>query len=175
MVADWADTLAPMLTEDGFLSGVECRDLANPDTVPGETTTDQPGTRSGNVATVGVSAVVVMSVDRSYRGSRPKSFTPYGVQGDITLGNTWTGGFQTDLTTAWIAYTDGLAAISVDGTNLGATCGVSYYGPPTIPNPNPRSRVRFVSTLRGVPLVQDNTGWRVTPRLGSQRRRLRAP
>lgn len=174
VVATWAVAMASMLTVDGFLSGVEIRDLANPSTVPGETTTDQPGTRSGNVATVGVSAVIVYGVDRAYRGSRPKAFTPYGVQADITLGNTWSGAFQTALLAAWEAYLAGVEVISIDGTNLGASCGVSYYGPPTIDNPNPRARNRFVSTQRSVPLVEDLTGIRITPRIGSQRRRLRA-
>ena len=174
VVAVWIDTLAAVYSEDGTLAAVKVKDLSQPDVLPGEAITDSAGTRSGALPTLGVCAVISRKPGRSYRGSRPKSFLPYGVTSDIVTGNVWSSSFITSMQDAWAAYIDGIAGTSVDGTNLGAEVCVSYYGHPTIENPNPRARNRFVSTLRDPPLVTPSIGFLLSPTLGSQRRRLKA-
>ena len=173
VVAVWIDTLAALLNESSTLANVIVKDLSQPSVLPGEAPTDSTGTRSGQIPTIGVAAVISRRPDRSYRGSRPKSFLPYGVEADTVTGNVWSSGFITAMQDAWAAYIDGIAGVTADGTNLGAEVCVSYYGPPTIDNPNPRARNRFVSTLRDPPVVVPAVGFELLPRLGSQRRRLK--
>jgi len=173
VVAVWIDTLASQYTADGTLANAIVKDLSQPSVLPGEAPTDSAGTRAGQIPTIGVAAVISRRPDRSYRGSRPKSFLPYGVEADTVAGNVWSSGFITSMQDAWAAYIDGIAGVTADGTNLGAEVCVSYYGPPTIVNPNPLARNRFVSTLRTPPLVTPAIGFELLPRLGSQRRRLK--
>jgi hypothetical protein len=174
LVATYDVTLKSMLNASGVLTLVRVKDLSQPAVLPGEALDGSVGTRAGVIPTLATCACMVGRPERSYRGSRPKSFMPFGCESDTVGANVWSSSFITAMESAWTEWLAGIAATSVDGTNLGAPVSVSYFGPPTIPNPDPRGRARFTSTLRDPPLVTAISNYELSPTLGSQRRRLRA-
>lgn len=170
----YGDNLGSFLSTHGLLDGTFCKDLANPSTVEGFSVSGDAGTRSGNMATVGVAAVIFFRPDRAYRGSRPKMFTPFGVEGDVTAANSWAGSFVTALQLAANAFFAALAGEGAGSTVLTTPKSVSYYHGFTVVTSGTTGRARNVPTLRATPLVVGTLGLEVQQRLGSQRRRLAA-
>lgn len=170
----WDGNLKSFMSSNGLLDGTFCKDLANPSTVEGFSFSGEAGTRSGQIPTVGTAAVVFFRPDRAYRGSRPKMFTPFGVEGDTTAGNAWSSAFATGLQVAMGAFLAALDGESAGSTDLTVPKSVSYYHGFTVVTSGTTGRARNVPTLRTTPLVVGVLGLEVQQRLGSQRRRLKA-
>ena len=169
--------LASLLSADYALVEVTCRDLANPSTVPGVWSGSVAGTRSGNTNDAGVALCLSFLPDRAYRGSRPKSFFPWGVNADQSTSQQWSSAIRTAALTAWGAYQENLADISHGTTDLTVQQAVSYIKPPytLVPNPTNPGRGRSVGTLRDPPLVMSIISTVANPKIASQRKRLGKP
>lgn len=168
----WNTDLASLLSSDGLLSSVIAIDLANPSTVEGVWTGSHAGTRSGNIATLATAACFIWAPNRRYRGSRPKMFTPYGVQADVTGANEWTSGFQSAAVTAMDAFLGALSGLSAGSTNLTSQAYVSFFEGFTVTTSPTTGRSRNTPKLRTVPAVFAVSTRHLQARLGSQRRRL---
>ena len=171
--ADWDAQLKPFLSANALLYSVVCIDLANTSTPEGSIFPAIAGTRAGNSVPNSICAVLGFSIDRRYRGARPKVFLPFGTESDQSSSTTWLTAFVEDLKTAWDTFQGLITTTIVSATVLGAPVGVSYYEG-KIPNPNPGARMRFLPAPRAVPAIYAVTATAVLPRFGSQRRRLTA-
>jgi hypothetical protein len=169
----YAAHLAAFLTSGLSMTETIVSDLANNGTPNGVDATSVVGTRSGTALPLSVCASINFGVDRKYRGSKPRIYTPFGVEADGSGDKTWGTTFTDDLTAAWIAFIAALNGESVGGCVLGAQVAVSYYSGSEA-NPNPNSRLRLRPLRRTVPLVQAVTSAQAVSIYGSQRRRLRA-
>lgn len=167
----WATHLAALLASTYELETVTVVDLANPSVSPGFNGSAVIGTRSGTPPPLSIAALINFGVNRRYRGSKPKIWLPYGVDGDVASPSQWSSSFVSALDAAWSDFTTELESYSGGGGTLTGQVAVSYFSGKTT-NPNPTGRARFVPTPRGTPLVMlvDSVLTRVTP--GSQRRRL---
>jgi hypothetical protein len=168
--AQFALDLAGLMSSNYNMIQTTARDLAHRATPPGIDTTTVAGARAGTPAPLSVCALVNFTVNRSYRGSKPKVWLPFGTDTDILNQTTWTNAFTSSVTTFWGAYITGLAGQAFSGTTLGGQVCVSYFGPPTVPATH--GAKRLVSTQRAVPLVQTVTSHITRAVFGSQRRRL---
>ena len=171
--ADWDAQLKPFLSADALLYEVTCIDLANTGTPAGSILPAIAGTRAGNPLPNSIAAVLGFSIDRRYRGARPKVFLPFGTETDQSSSTTWLTAFVDDLKTAWDTFQGLITGTIVSATVLGAPVGVSYYSGKIV-NPNPLARMRFIPEQRAVPAIFAVTATAVLPRFGSQRRRLTA-
>lgn len=127
------------------------------------------GSRGSALTPPGAAVVMSHSINRHYRGGKPRTYLPIGVAGDIT-----TSGFWSD---ALIGSTTGDYANWI-GTIAGDTglvyVNVSYYTGPNRVITNPvTGRARNVSTLRGAPRIDQITESVARKVIGSQRRRNR--
>jgi hypothetical protein len=167
--------LVGLQSSDVGLNTIEIRDQANPSTVPATEAVTVDGTRAPGQDDVGRAACLIYRPDRSYRGSRPKSFWPWGIQADTTGSSQWASAFQSEVNTAWAAYQSAIAGTPFGGSTLRQQVGISYFERPYTPVTNPTTgRVRNVPTTRTPPLVTNILTAELTPVFGSQRRRLRS-
>jgi hypothetical protein len=153
---------------------VIAEDRANPSTPDGISTASPiVGTRSGTVTSAGIAAAVIFTPDRKYRGSKPKMFAPWGVDGDVTSEHQWSSGFQSAVVAAWGAFMGAVTGQIAGSSTLGEQVCISYTEPPyTVVISPTTGRGRNVGTVRTPPLVKGITAIQLSPRLGSQRRRL---
>lgn len=173
----YSSHLASLLSEDYSLSEVGVRDLANPSTVEGVYSDIVNGTRTGNTNDAGVALCLSYLPDRAYRGSRPKTFWPWGVNADQSTSQQWSTTIRTAALTAWAAFTSNLGSVSHGSTDLTVQQAVSYIKPPytLVPNPTNPGRGRSVGTVRDPPLVMSIISTVANPKIASQRKRLGKP
>jgi hypothetical protein len=136
----------------------ECRvvDIASNTGHEGVGGTASAGTKAGNPNPASTCLVMNHHIARRYRGGKPRTYLPVGVNADLNSTGTWLGAFQTTMTTAWSNFITTCLAASSGGTSLTDFVSVSYYGPSGV-RPSPVVDVVFQSTAR--------------QRLGTQRRR----
>lgn len=165
--------LDALLPEAWSLHETRVTDLANPDTVEGIDTTVVTGGRAGTSALDSKCAVLIYFPDRRYRGSRPKGFFPWGVDGDLGSGKTWSGAFQTEVNGDWANFRTALDGQAVAGTTLTNHVSVSYITEPYHVVTSPTTgRARNVGTPRNPPLVMPILTTSLSAKVGTQRRRL---
>jgi hypothetical protein len=111
-------------------------------------------------------------VARRYRGGKPRSYVPWGTADDLGDRQDWDSGVLTAFHTGWSAIISALeAAYPIGAATFVSMCAVSYYGPPNRTITGSTGRVRTISTVRAVPLVDDWSTFSVVQKIGSQRRR----
>lgn len=170
----FATNLKALMASDYGMTLTKVRDLANPATPEGEDATEVVGTRAGNLTPASVAALLNFSVNRLYRGSKPKAWLNFGTDADIgSLSNKqWSSEFTNAVDAGWTAYVAALSGTTTGTTTLGDQVAVSYYSGKEA-NPNPNSRLRFQPTPRAVPLIMAVEVASCSPIFGSQRRRLK--
>lgn len=168
------DTRFAALCSDqvGMLSAT-ARDLSS--AMGNEATAGAPwvGTRGTALVPPAAAAVVSHSIARHYRGGHPRTYLPVGVSADITNSGIWSTGFVAAVEAGWGGWTSDLLGSSFGGLTINQIVNVSYFGPPNRVITGSGGRVRTVSTVRAVPIVDTITGHTVRGNIGSQRRRNR--
>lgn len=145
------------------------RDLSSAMGAEASAGTPWVGTRGTALTPPAAAVVVAHSISRHYRGGHPRTYLPLGVAGDINVSGRWATALTTAVQTAWGAWVASLIGVS-GVTNI---VNVSYYGPPNRIITSSTGRVRTVSTVRTVPIVDAITGHVTRSNIGSQRRRNR--
>lgn len=167
--------LASLLYSGDALFDVEAYDLQFPATPLGQDSTVVVGTRAGTQVPNNCTAGIFFEPNRRYRGSKPKIFLPFGVQGDLASPTIWTAPFVTALGSGWNAFIAGLTGAAATGYTLGNQVAVSYFSGSTslTTGSPPHQRGRTIPTPRATPLVQGIVSVNPVNVLYSQRRRLR--
>ena len=171
--AAWTAHLAALVNDNALLFEVTAVDLANPGTPQGSSPGPLAGTRTGNPVPNNIAAVISLSIDRRYRGSRPKGFWPFGSDSDMSSTTTWETSFVDAVVTAYNSFINAIVGQVAGGTTIGEPVGVSYYSGKHA-NPNPTARLAFLPTPRLVPALFAVVDTSMDTRFGSQRRRLSA-
>jgi hypothetical protein len=167
----WASHCSALLPSSGALTNVNLIDLSSAMGSIGAWAGSTAGTLSGTDMAANTAFLVTMGIQRHYRGSKPKTFLPFGTATQLTSEGAFTGSFVTSVTTGWNAF---LAAIIADSSAVTFVdqVNVSYYGPPNLIVTNPvTGRVRTVSTQRAAAVVDTILSWDYQAVVSTQRRR----
>lgn len=170
----WASEFAPLMVSSGSLTAVTCTDLATSSGAVGEWTGSHAGTRSGSGLAAATSLLLNYAILRRYRGGKPRSYWPFGVDGDLATGQTWASGLTSAMDTAWQSFASGVIGYGGASVPITQHANVSYYeGFTAVENPV-TGRYRNISKLRATPLVDYTVGANASSVVASQRRRNRA-
>jgi len=161
-----------VLDADSKYLGIDVIDLSSSTSGAGSAATSVNGARGTAILGAGSAVLAHYSIGRRYRGGKPRSYLPWGVSDDLSSRQTWGGAAVTSFTTTWAAILNAVpAAGPIGAAALVSQCVVSYYGPPNRTITGSTGRVRTVSTTRAVPIVDLISGFTISPKVASQRRR----
>lgn len=153
------------------LNDVTITDLSSPTGAVGISTHGViAGTRGSSDIPSPLCATTTYKVSRRYRGGHPKSYWPFGVNGDLATFNTWGSTFISDVDTDIPAMITACLAASSGGTSLSDWVQISYFHGAT-PFTEPSGRVRMINTLRATPVVDPLTYGGLMNQFGVQKRR----
>jgi hypothetical protein len=172
-IANAFGSVKALWDEGTYLTGVEVTDLTSPSAGQGFTTASIQGTNGGEIIGGSTSLLVNYTLNRRYRGGKPRNYFPWGTSANLATKQSWS--------TDWLAtVSEDLATVFGDiiGSEGGATTvsnhvNVSYYSGFTVVNPGGGKRARNVPNLRDTPQVDSITGRAPSVTPGSQRRRNR--
>lgn len=165
-------SLIPLMSDSVSLLGIKIVDLTSDTASEGEYLTTHAGTRGSAFLGAGTAALVNMPISRRYRGGKPRSYWPFGVQGDLQTPNTWNSSFLTAVLGGLETYLGGIEGIVEGSTTLGTLVSISYYhGFTAVENPI-TGRTRDVPLVRTAAITPDVvTGLVPSTKVASQRRR----
>jgi hypothetical protein len=130
------------------------------------------GTRGTTMLAPGSAALVNHTVNRRYRGGKPRNYFPFGISSDVATTGLWAAAFVTAVNTAVNTWK---AAVLGDGAGcvLANFVNVSYYNGFTAVENTITGRWRNVPKPRTNATVDIITGSTCAGHIGSQRRRNR--
>jgi hypothetical protein len=173
----WGAQLAALIHPATELTNTICRDLTTDTSSVGEHGSTIVGTRAGQALSPEITCLVNYLTQRAYRGGKPRTNLPFGVETDLdATGESWNGPALGAFDAGWRAY---LAAIA-GSTNMPNPVHVvaSYYsGHQENPNVSiwaprnvPAPRVDTTGANAGIPVKV--VGLSVRSRTGALRRRV---
>lgn len=167
-----ASDLLSLLSQNYSLQEVICTDLSSPTGATGLSTTGHLGTRTG--ANVPISNCVLLDhlINRRYRGGKPRSYLPFGVDADLNNQRTWSAALVAAVNTGFAAFVTAVNAANSGTTVMAAHVNVSYHKGFTVVTSPTTGRARNVPTLRTTPLVDTVSSTVANVKIGTQRRRL---
>lgn len=171
VAAAWVSNMATYTHSSDHLVAVEITDLLSPTGAVGTWTGSDAGTSGGNQLTASVCAVINHAISRRYRGGRPRTYVRMGASTNLTGQNEWNPTAITNFKAAWQAWVAAILATTGLSITLTNVVNVSYYAGFTVFT-SPSGRARNIPTPRVTPLLDNITNSSVSPKLGSQRRRL---
>lgn len=155
-----------------IFTGIRITDLASDTAGDGTATDTFAGIRSGAQLPADACAVSNYTIDRRYRGGKPRGFWPLGVASDLENDRTWTDdALETFLgfVQSWYAMING---ISAGGTTIEDHVSIGRYSGFTVQTSPSTGRAKNVPTPLATPVVYNVISTAIAPRVGSQRRRL---
>lgn len=168
----FASQVSNMCTSDVTGTEIELTDLSSSTAATGSYSFSAAGARSGGKLPASACALVNFTIDRRYRGGKPRIYLPFGAETDLTNAQDWGSSFITAVNTSW---GDLVAAWTTNVWSGGGTLqqvNVSYYeGFASVQNPVTK-RWRNIPTPRSSVTPDDIVGFGCNTRVGSQRRRL---
>lgn len=171
----WGADLEALLCSTYSLNQVTVQDLNSSSGASGLNETATTGSRDGTPLPVGVCVVLNHAIPRRYRGGKPRSYLPFGVEGDQTNNQTWGSEFLTAVAVDWASFITAALAISEDGTSVTNHVNVSYYSGYNAPTTLPSGRVKQGAKVRSaVPTPDVISVSTPSAVIGSQRRRYRS-
>jgi hypothetical protein len=166
----WVTNMSPLQDAVSTLLEVLGEDLTSNTSAVGNFTGSHAGTGSGAGVPAGVAAVISAGIARRYRGGHPRTYIGGLLASYAATAQTWNSTFITDLEEAWGTWTGDLVSTDLGSAVVLSTVNVSYYeGFHAFEYPS--GRYRNIPTLRSTPVVDTITGYTVSPKIASQRRR----
>jgi hypothetical protein len=167
----WTTFWSPLVPDTTTLETVEATDLTSLTGAQGTAVIASPGVRGTPELGAATALLVSMTINRRYRGGKPRTYWSAGVQTDLATPQTWSSGFVAAAQTAANDFAAYVSAGASGGTAMGAQVNVSYYdGFLAVENPL-TGRYRNVPVRRVTPTIDNITLWTPNQHLGSQRRR----
>lgn len=174
LAALWPTALGVLVGTDIALIGITITDLTSPTANRGIWTGSHDGSRSGNPVGINTCALLNFTINRRYRGGKPRTYNPWGTETDLDTPQTWASAFIAAAHAGWTTWVNAINGLASGGTILGDQVNVSYYEDfASYQNPVTK-RWKNVPTPRTTAVTDTVTGYALNPRLGSQRRRVRA-
>jgi hypothetical protein len=153
---------------------VRVTDLASDTGGDGSFAANVAGSRSGGPLPASTAAVMAYTIDRRYRGGKPRGFLPWGTDTDIADPQTWNSSFLTSALAQWQGMFGIINGASSGGTTLTAHVAVSRYMGFTVVTSPTTGRARNVPKPRIPPVVYNVISTSASAHIGSQRRRNEA-
>lgn len=148
----------PLLQAVNKIGLVTFQDIASSSGNEGQGGSTTGGTRTGNSNPASTCIVMNHSIAQRYRGGKPRTYAPFGVDADQNTTGTWTSAFVGTCNTAWANFITDCLAVSSGPNSLTQYIAVSYY---------------HDDALRATPVQYPITQTLGRTRIGTQRRRLR--
>jgi hypothetical protein len=169
----WTTPYAHLTSSDTALTAISIQDLSSATGGFGIFEGTMVGTSTDAFLPAQACAVHNHVIQRRYRGGKPRCFIPVGTQIDLTDAQNWKASAVTAFHDAFGAFMQSLTTVPPGGTSITGLVSVSYYdGFTSIEDPITH-RWRNVPKLReGAPVVDPITSTVVSPRIGTQRRRV---
>lgn len=169
----WANNMLIHQHPTTILTHVRATDLSS-DTGGDELlATAGAGVGTGGMLPANACYLVNMTVNRRYRGGKPRAYIPIGLDTDLQDPQTWKPASLTSMNTAWLNWIGAVIASLRVGHPGADQVNVSYYkGHKWVPDGNDGYIKKPL--LREVPQVDLITSSTGNTRLGSQRRRVRS-
>lgn len=145
-------------------------DLSSPSAVVSEISANHVGTRTGGQLPASTALLMLMYVQRRYRGGKPRMYVPAGTDTDLQTPQTWSTTFTSAFKPAWDAMWNEIIASMTWATNPRVVT-VSYYSGFEWKE-DQHGNWHRLSIPRPVPLVEDVVAGAASTRIASQRRRL---
>jgi len=169
--AGWASFMAALTPDTTTLEHTTATDLSSDTGAQATEVSSTAGTRGSPELGAGTAACVSMTLGRRYRGGKPRTYWPFGIQTDLLTPQTWASAFVTAVTNAAQDFAAYIAAGASGATALGPQVNVSYFSGFVVITSPITGRATNTPVRRVTPLVNNITGWACNPNLGSQRRR----
>lgn len=165
--------LQPLLSTGTEVQECDVLDIATTSGLSGQSTASFFGTRAGTPIAAQVAMNVEYGIARRYRGGKPRTYLPAGVDSDLLTVATWTPAFINAVNAAMIAGFAAIEALVVGAMGALRHVNLSYYDGFTN-HTSTSGRERAVPTYRAVALHDNITGYFAKAMLSSQRRRRTA-
>jgi len=163
---------AALMSADSGLNTTTVIDLSSLSGGNAIVNTPVAGTRGAAVLPGATASLINYTIARRYRGGKPRSYFPWGVQGDLATGTQWSAGYITAVNAAYAAFLAGCIGLTSGTTVLAHQCSVSYYAGYTLGPAAPGGFRKKIPTLRGGgPVVDVISAGTLNSKPGSQRRR----
>jgi hypothetical protein len=172
--AAFGSNLEGYLCSPFTLASVQVTDIASSTGAFGEETTPVDGSLSGFNVPMNCCVLINHSINRRYRGGKPRSYWPLGGRSHVSGDNSWDSGFVGDVQAGYNAFVAAISAVTEGACTFVAPINVSYYEGFTEVAYGTPTKYRRTPTLRSSPVTDLITGSTVRAKVGSQRRRLAA-
>ena len=160
------------MADSTSLEEVFIQDLSSASGGEGASGTGSVGTRGSGELPVGVCVLVNYAIQRRYRGGKPRSYFPFGIQSDLLDGSSWSGAAIAAFHAGVQGFITGMIGQVAGSTTISDLVNVSYYdGVITTTPPWRGPGFKYPRALRAVPVVDTITSSAVAAKPGSQRRR----
>ena len=163
--------LASVLSETYSITFGELEDLSSDTGNSAITDIAAAGTRSGTANDVALCVLLNHSIGRRYRGGHPKTFWPWGVEGDLLNNNAWESASITAFDAAWVAFLAAIVGASSGGVTITGLVNVSFYSGFTAVMSPTTGRYRNIPKLRANPVIDPIVNTAVNAIPSTQRRR----
>lgn len=154
---------------------VACTATALDNTLAGTGTADvsYTGTASGTPLAAGTAMLINLSIDRRYRGGKPRNYWPFGTSSSLSDATNWSSDFLSAVADHYGAFIAANLAFTDGSIMVENQVNVSYYeGFTTRPDPPiPGVRAKNISTPRTSVTPDPVTGTTYNVKPASQRRR----
>jgi hypothetical protein len=166
-----AGGFAPLMAGSVAVDSAMLQDLASHSGASGIDSAQTTGGRGGSELPAGVCCDVQYIIGRRYRGGKPRSYYPFGVEGDLATASRWAPAFTAAVTAAVDTFKTDMLTVAAGGTTITDHMSLSYYSGFTVVTNPVTGRARNVPTKRAAPLQDRVVSNFVSLVPGSQRRR----
>jgi len=172
--ADVQATLILSTHPSVILDAVTVTDLSDPAAGIGTHTGTAPGTAGGGPLPANCCVLVNYTVQRRYRGGKPRSYIPMGTDTDLQNPQTFAAASVTNFGVRMNALITDMLGLTWGGGNVTQLVQVSYVGGHTWSQNNPPNGPwKSHPVYRTTPQIDQLTSTVVNPTVGTQRRRVR--
>jgi hypothetical protein len=163
--------LAGEMTSDRNLEILSVTDLTSPTSAFGQDSLAVPGTNGGGSLPADVCVLEKFTLARRYRGGHPRVYWPFFSEAELNDAQTWKSTPLGTLETNMANYEVGIQASVWAGGGTLQAVSVSYYAGFTT-HTGTTGRVKNVSTVRPVTVIDPLTSFSFATGIASQRKRL---
>jgi hypothetical protein len=160
-------------TSTTMLLGGTATDLSSSSGAQGVVNVSYDGDLSGGDLAGGTALVASYTLNRRYRGGKPRNYFPWGSSTSLETRQAWNSGFVDSSASAINATITSVLGETYGGMTIQNHVNVSYYEGSRVVTSPTTGRARNVPIPRADPLVNPITGLSILGRPGSQRRRNR--
>lgn len=173
VATSWTTNCAPLCHPSVSLTETRANDMSKADGGLGVNTGVHAGTRAGTALPAGTCALANYTIQRRYRGGKPRTYLPFGIELDILDGQHWKTTSIASFQTGWQTFCNSIASTPPAGITGMSLAQVSYYkGFEVIHGPTGRAYNKSTLNSQG-PILDPLLSSVINPRFASQRRRNR--